>query len=201
MLQFTQFWQKQEEQYRREKERRREENLQLILTRLMPTSTTLEAQGTEGTSDRLLSTQSPSVLMGQGVRKARVQPPLPVEHVVTYRAFTEWMQTRYDYNILLELSRVPQPIQMVQLRQFLSAEMRRKLVHRIKRAIGFFTTNWGCSPRIRDFKGSRKTKQLGDLTSRKWSKDKVKAPTVFTASYRKIFAKAGTRYCTDYQML
>ncbi|XP_068205413.1 uncharacterized protein [Palaemon carinicauda] len=61
--------------------------------------------------------------------KVTVNLPPPLTHDVTYRQYTEWKQRWNDYAVMVDLDNVPRPKQLIELRAYLSVEMRRMLEH------------------------------------------------------------------------
>ena len=73
------------------------------------------------------TTSSPSSSSRPTLPKAAVQPPPVLQHDATLRQFREWKQLWDDYTVMVELDKLSQPKQLVQLRSALSSEMRRTL--------------------------------------------------------------------------
>ena len=73
------------------------------------------------------TTSSPSSSSRPTLPKATVQPPPVLQHDATLRQFREWKQLWDDYTVMVELDKLSQPKQLVQLRSALSSEMRRTL--------------------------------------------------------------------------
>ena len=64
--------------------------------------------------------------------KPPAQPPPPLATGVTYQTFREWRQRWSDYATMVDLSSMPQPKQLIQLRACLSLQMQRVLEYTLQ---------------------------------------------------------------------
>ena len=132
MAQMMQLWREEADQRRKEEEERRigeNARFQQMIAALIPAATRPAIQDVNGSGNSI--GQLPFQTHGPQVQKAIVQPPPPLADDVTFRSFTEWKQKWNDYAVSVDLDKLPQPKQLIQLRQYLTDAMQRKLAYRM----------------------------------------------------------------------
>lgn len=108
-------------------EQRREDSarFEALLTRLAPL--TSQSPSTAGST-----TAAPQHPAAPPTPKAAAQPPPPLSSDVTYQQFRDWRRKWEDYSTMVDITCLPHPKQLIQLRMCLSLEAQRVLEHTLQ---------------------------------------------------------------------